>query len=101
MRYCIMSGPGEIFGEAADRFERKLESFGFETGRDPYDGRYDAIFAVGGDGTILDASTDAVALDIPVCGINAGRVGFLAAFDEADIDLIESDFFEKLSSRGI
>ncbi|MBQ1357952.1 MAG: NAD(+)/NADH kinase [Oscillospiraceae bacterium] len=96
MRYCIVNGSGDRFTEAADRFERKLRSFGIETGRDPYDGEYDALFAVGGDGTILDASSDAVALEIPICGINAGRVGFLAAFDEADIDTMEADFFDKL-----
>ena len=96
MRYCIVSGPVERFGNAADRFERKLKSFGFDTGRDPYDGKYDAMFAVGGDGTLLDASADAVALDIPICGINAGRIGFLAAFDESDIDSLESDFYSKL-----
>ncbi len=96
MRYCIMNGPGELFGDAADRFERKLKEFGFQTGRDPYDGKYDALFAIGGDGTILDAAIDAVSLDIPLCGINAGRVGFLAAFDETDIESMESDFFDRL-----
>ena len=96
MRYCIVSGPGKRFSEAADKLEQKLKSFGAETGRDPYEGQYDALFAVGGDGTILDASTDAVELDIPICGINAGRIGFLAAFDETDIDTMEEDFFRKL-----
>ncbi len=96
MRFCIVSGPVERFGNAADRLEQKLERFGFETGRDPYEGKYDALFAVGGDGTLLDASTDAVALDIPICGINAGRIGFLAAFDESDIESLEKDFYSRL-----
>lgn len=96
MRFCIVSGPVERFGNAADRFEQKLNSFGFETGRDPYDGKYDAMFAVGGDGTLLDASSAAVELDIPICGINTGRIGFLAAFDERDIDTLDRDFYSRL-----
>ena len=96
MRFCIVSGPVERFGNAADRFEQKLNSFGFETGRDPYDGKYDAMVAVGGDGTLLDASSAAVELDIPICGINTGRIGFLAAFDERDIDTLDRDFYSRL-----
>jgi len=103
MRYCVVRGPGDRFMGAAERFEAKLREFGIDVGTDPYDGKYDALFAVGGDGTILDASADAVDLDIPICGINAGRVGFLAAFDESDIDSMSRDFFEKLylSERDI
>jgi NAD+ kinase len=38
----------------------------------------DAIVAVGGDGTVLEASRIGRSIDAPVLGINAGRVGFLA-----------------------
>ncbi len=37
-----------------------------------------------------------MSLNIPICGINAGRVGFLAAFDEADISDLQQGFFDKL-----
>ena len=96
MRCCVICGTGNRFTAASDKFISKLKMFGFDTGTDPYDGKYDVIFAVGGDGTILDASVDAVALDVPICGINAGRVGFLAAFDESDIDDLGADFLNKL-----
>ena len=39
----------------------------------------EAIIALGGDGTILRAATIAVPLDVPVLGVNFGRVGFMSA----------------------
>ena len=57
----------------------------------------EAILAVGGDGTLLRANSAAVELDLPVLGINVGRVGFLAELemdqlDEAFAKLAENDF---------
>lgn len=57
----------------------------------------EAILAVGGDGTLLRANTAAVKLDLPVLGINVGRVGFLAELemdqlDEAFAKLAQNDF---------
>ncbi|MEG0750827.1 MAG: NAD(+)/NADH kinase [Oscillospiraceae bacterium] len=49
---------------------------------------FDTIVAVGGDGTMLGAAQLAIALDKPIFGINAGRVGFLCAFDASDIPTI-------------
>lgn len=38
----------------------------------------DLLLAVGGDGTVLSAAHMALGHDIPILGVNAGRVGFLA-----------------------
>ena len=38
----------------------------------------DLLIAVGGDGTVLTAAHIALGHDIPILGVNAGRVGFLA-----------------------
>jgi len=38
----------------------------------------DLLLAIGGDGTVLTAAHMALGLNIPILGVNAGRVGFLA-----------------------
>ena len=40
--------------------------------------KMDLLIAVGGDGTVLTAAHIALGHDIPILGVNAGRVGFLA-----------------------
>lgn len=50
------------------------------------DGPFDALVGVGGDGTLLEAAHLAHGADIPVAGINLGRVGYLAEFDPARLD---------------
>lgn len=56
----------------------------------------DLILSVGGDGTILHTAQDAVAYDLPVLGINAGRVGFLTALEQEEISslnrLVKGDY---------
>jgi NAD+ kinase len=48
-------------------------------------GQVDLIIAVGGDGTMLYAARQAVAHQIPVLGVNRGRLGFLADVRPDDI----------------
>ncbi len=47
------------------------------------------IVVVGGDGSIIDASRTAISLDIPVLGINLGRVGFLSEVEPDNLELLE------------
>jgi len=42
------------------------------------DNSYDLFFSIGGDGTILKTVTYIRDLNIPIAGINTGRLGFLA-----------------------
>lgn len=46
----------------------------------------DFVFSLGGDGTILDAVSWIGRKEIPVVGINFGRLGFLASISIADIE---------------
>jgi NAD+ kinase len=41
-------------------------------------GKYDLMVAVGGDGTILRGARAAASLDIPILGVNLGKIGFLS-----------------------
>lgn len=52
----------------------------------------DVIAALGGDGTIMRAAHIASKLDIPVIGINLGRVGYMAELDGSEIPLIARYF---------
>ncbi|WBX74082.1 NAD kinase [Tenacibaculum pacificus] len=46
---------------------------------------FDMLFSIGGDGTILRAITYIRDLDIPILGINTGRLGFLATVQKDQI----------------
>jgi NAD+ kinase len=43
------------------------------------------MLTVGGDGTLLEAVTHVRALEIPILGINTGRLGFLSSFSKDEI----------------
>lgn len=47
----------------------------------------DALVTLGGDGTLLRGARLLAGQDVPVLGINLGRVGFLTACTRADLDL--------------
>ncbi len=53
---------------------------------DPVADELDALVAVGGDGTVLRAVQVALAADVPVLGVNLGRIGFLADADASALD---------------
>lgn len=46
----------------------------------------DVVAAVGGDGTVLRAVQHALPIDVPVFGVNLGRIGFLADVEPGDVD---------------
>ena len=50
------------------------------------DDSFDLLISIGGDGTILRAATIVRDLSIPILGINAGRLGFLAKVQKENID---------------
>ena len=49
------------------------------------DSSYDLFFSIGGDGTILKTATYIRDLNIPIAGINTGRLGFLATIKKEEI----------------
>lgn len=48
------------------------------------------IIVIGGDGSVIDASRLAVELDIPMIGINLGKVGYLSTIDPEEIELLSN-----------
>lgn len=68
------------------------------------DTTFDLLISIGGDGTILRAITFVKDLNIPIVGINTGRLGFLAtiqkdAIEKAVQQIIDKDY--KLSKRSL
>lgn len=49
------------------------------------DKSYDLFFSIGGDGTILKSVTFVRDLNIPIVGVNTGRLGFLATIQKEDV----------------
>ena len=65
-------------------------------------------FIIGGDGTLLRSAQDLSKADIPICGINRGRLGYLVDISpnhiEENLESIFSDDFtidERISLEGI
>ena len=46
------------------------------------------IIVVGGDGSILDASVIALERDIPILGVNLGKVGYLSELEPDNLDIL-------------
>lgn len=88
-----------LTNEASD--DEDFKSFKtFET----LDTSFDFLVSIGGDGTILRAITFVKDIDIPIVGINTGRLGFLATIQ---VDVIEQalqniiDGNYKISERSL
>lgn len=63
---------------------------------------HDLVIVIGGDGTLLRAGHLCAPLDIPILGVQAGRLGFLVELNERDIEvslkrLLNADY--RLESR--
>lgn len=56
------------------------------------DNSFDMFISFGGDGTILRAITYVKNLNIPVVGVNTGRLGFLSTFKKEDVRKVVQEF---------
>lgn len=63
--------------------QKKYNTFSSHT---ELDQSFDMLISIGGDGTILRAATLVRDSGIPILGINAGRLGFLATVQKENID---------------
>jgi NAD+ kinase len=59
------------------------------------DSSFDILISIGGDGTILRATTFVRDSGIPILGVNAGRLGFLAKVQKEKIELFLQIVLEK------
>ena len=61
--------------------------------------RPDLLVSVGGDGSVLHAAQYAVEQDLPLLGINSGRLGFLCAYSIEELKGFGSDFLEDVTTE--
>ncbi|HEU4791992.1 MAG TPA: NAD kinase [Flavobacterium sp.] len=68
-------------------YEKKIIENEYNTfsSHDDLDSSYDMLISIGGDGTILRAVTLVRNSGVPILGINAGRLGFLATVQKENI----------------
>jgi NAD+ kinase len=77
---------------------QKLKTF------ESLDESIDLFFTIGGDGTILSAAKFVKHLNIPIIGINTGRLGFLATIHKDEIKKSIEDILDghyKISERSL
>src|SRR5438046_558550 len=70
--------------EAVDRVRALAERLGIAIVDEPRDA--ELAVALGGDGTILRTLAHLLGTDVPVIGVNFGRVGFLASIAPEDLE---------------
>lgn len=84
-------------------YEKLIENKALESKHATFDtheclkNNFDYLISIGGDGTILRAATFIRNYNLPIIGINAGRLGFLATIQEENIQklltrVLASDF---------
>jgi NAD+ kinase len=94
----------ENFLEIINQNDEITKNFsGFQTFTE-LDSTFDLFFSIGGDGTILKSITFVGDLDIPIVGINTGRLGFLATIQKEEIsesisEILEGNYF--ISERSL
>jgi len=83
------------------RFTTKIDSFNsHESLRD----NADFLFSIGGDGTLLKAVTFVRDSNIPIIGINTGRLGFISSISAGQIDDAVKDILKgnyKINERTL
>ena len=55
----------------------------------------DFLFSIGGDGTLLRSITHVKSTEVPILGINAGKLGFLTGLQKESLNEGLRDFFQK------
>ena len=69
-----------------------LENYGTFTLIKGLDSSFDMFVSFGGDGTMLRAVTYVKDMNIPIVGVNTGRLGFLSTFKKEDVRKIVTEF---------
>ena len=83
-RIFLAAGSQIIFDEGAANLMGRSDTISMTI--EEFSGRVDLGVVVGGDGSMLSATRKLASADIPLLGINRGRLGFLTDISPDDID---------------
>lgn len=72
--------------ESADRLEADLAARCKIRDHDEFEKLADMVMTFGGDGTLLAAARLLMGTDVPIMGVNVGKLGFLAEFSMTELD---------------
>ena len=81
-----------FFLENNIRFNKKISTF---NSYEALKNKADFLFSIGGDGTLLKAVTYVRDSDIPILGINTGRLGFISSVSADQIDEAINDVLKE------
>ena len=76
------------YKDRIERMYRKRPKVRFENLQTIYE-TVDMFVVLGGDGTIMDVACKAAPREIPILGINLGRVGYLAEREMSELDRLD------------
>jgi NAD+ kinase len=82
----VLHGKRERLGDAEERLRGVAERAGVELVVEREGQDADLAVVLGGDGTMLRALTEYLGTDVPVLGVNFGRVGFLASIPAEELE---------------
>lgn len=95
---CLQRYEADLF--ISSKFQKYLKSSVFKKFKwntyEPGDNlkKLDALLSIGGDGTLLESVTHIGSYEIPILGINTGRLGFLATISKEDVEESLSKIFK-------
>jgi NAD+ kinase len=87
---CLQKNKAELF--ISTKFEKYLKASTFKKFKwntyEPGDrlNKLDVCLSIGGDGTLLESVTHIGRDEVPILGINTGRLGFLATISKDDVE---------------
>ncbi len=91
-----------LHAEIAMQFSKNIESFSSK--EDLLDKKVDLFFTFGGDGTLVTSLLFIQDTEIPIVGVNTGRLGFLASFTKEQVFLELDSLLKgkyKISKRSV
>ena len=90
-QFCSEIVISDVYKDRIFRMHAHRQEFCYTPADELYSG-VDMVVVLGGDGFMLEAARRASVLDVPILGINLGRIGYMTELEMDELDLIEKIF---------